>query len=301
MNRPYAELYRPNIHGQQLEMERYGMGIVEDSNDMFPFLNDIGLVNKEISEYENIIDRINNLQKRILTTVQLEQIDDLNHQITNLTLKNNDLSKSIKEKIQILLNTAQNNPNKLAQVQSIKVEFKKSVQRYLKVEESYRKKYRENLKRQFSTACPDADEKTVDNVASEMLENRSGGSQMFAQALVKRADPAQAQAVMAEVQVRHESILKLAQTIEELAQLFQDLENMVAEQDSKVLVVENNVEIAQKDLEYGVGDLGTAVTTAKKIRRKKWKLLGLFIAIILVFSAAVIGGVCGSGKCSSSK
>lgn len=95
----------------------------------------------------------------------------------------------------------------------------------------------------------------------------------------------EAKTALAEVQQRHQELLKLEKTMAELTQLFNDMEQLVIEQQENIEVIDKQVENAQQDVEQGVGHTNKAVKSARRARKNKIRciiILALVLAIVVV-------------------
>jgi syntaxin 1B/2/3 len=74
----------------------------------------------------------------------------------------------------------------------------------------------------------------------------------------------------------------------ELAQLFQDMDTLVVQQEAAVTQIEQKGEEVVENLDKGNEEIGVAVNTARKTRKKKWICLGICVAIIVVIVIIVL-------------
>lgn len=260
------------------------------NNDMITFFAEVDDIKKNLTQYDDFVDRIESLHQRSMAEVNDDQLGLINSQISTLVDETMALAKEIRTRIQALLNRSQNNSTKMAQAENVKHQFSSSVQRYMGIQSAFRQKYRERAERQYRTVRPEASE---DEVKQAIDEADAGNNQIFAQAILNSNRRGQAQSVLDEVQSRHHAIVKISKDMEELSQLFHDLEVMAAEQAAPVQQIEVRAEQAQTDIERGVGETSQAVKSARAARRKKWICLGI-VLLICVILAVVLGAVFGS-------
>uniref|UniRef100_L2FRG1 Snare domain containing protein n=1 Tax=Colletotrichum fructicola (strain Nara gc5) TaxID=1213859 RepID=L2FRG1_COLFN len=159
-------------------------------------------------------------------------------------------------------------PKNSPQVGRVDRRLKGAIQQYQQVESQFRKRTQDQMARQYRIVRPDADEREV----REAVEDAGAGAQIFQQAVMQSGRQQQANAVLSAVQDRQAALQKIEQQMVELAQLFQDMDK--AEE-----LVEN--------LDKGNQEIGVAVNTARKTRKKKWWCLGICVLIIAIIAAVV--------------
>lgn len=170
--------------------------------------------------------------------------------------------------------------NKQAQAENCRQKFLKLIQDYRIIDSNYKEESKEQAKRQYTIIQPEATDEEV-----EAAINDVNGQQIFSQALLNANRRGEAKTVLAEVQARHQELLKLEKTMAELTQLFNDMEELVIEQQENVDVIDKNVEDAQQDVEQGVGHTNKAVKSARKARKNKIRCL---IICFIIFAIVVV-------------
>ncbi|CRK26260.1 hypothetical protein BN1708_014441 [Verticillium longisporum] len=185
-----------------------------------------------------------------------------------------------------ILNECRSIDSGIDEVGRVDRRLKQVIQQYQQIESTFRKKTQEQMARQYRIVRPDADESEV----RQAVEDPNGG-QVFSQALMQSSRQGQARAALNAVQDRHAEIQRIEQQMVELAQLFQDMDTLVVQQEAAVAQIEQKGEEVAENLDKGNEEIGVAVDTARKTRKKKWWCLGICVLIILIIVGAVVAYV----------
>ncbi|SMN21543.1 similar to Saccharomyces cerevisiae YPL232W SSO1 Plasma membrane t-SNARE involved in fusion of secretory vesicles at the plasma membrane and in vesicle fusion during sporulation [Maudiozyma saulgeensis] len=248
--------------------------------DFVQFMNKINEINENLDKYERIINNIDSLHKNLLTQVSEEHEMEIRHQLDNLISQASNLQYQLKTDIKLAQQDGLHDSNKQAQAENSRQRFLKLIQDYRIIDSNYKEENKEQAKRQYKIVQPEATDDEVEAAISDV-----GGQQIFSQALLNANRRGEAKTALAEVQARHQELLKLEKTMAELTQLFNDMEQLVIEQEENIEVIDKNVENAQQDVEQGVGHTNKAVKSAKRARRNKircYAILFLIFAIVVV-------------------
>ncbi|KAH3903506.1 probable Protein SSO2 [Saccharomycodes ludwigii] len=274
-NNPYAEEEQPH------ELNNMNTGSSNNNNnDFVGFMNNINSVNTELDRYQGIVNQIDVLQKKLLTEVSEEQELTLRHQLDDLSAQASDLQYTLKQQIKECQRQALHDSSMQAQAENSRQKFLKLIQDYRIIEANYKEQNKEQAIRQYKIVQPEATDDEVEAAISD-----AGGQQVFSQALLNANRRGEAKTALAEVQARHQELLKLEKTMAELTQLFNDMEELVIEQQENVDVIEKNVSNAQQDVEQGVGHTEKAVVSARRARKNKircWIIVFIIFAVIVV-------------------
>lgn len=249
-------------------------------NDFVSFMNNINNVNSNLNNYEYVINQIDSLHKQLLTEINEENEMNLRHSLDNLISQASDLQYTLKNDIKDVQRLAINDNNKHAQAENSRQKFLKLIQDYRIVDSNYKDENKQQAKRQYKIIQPDATDEEVDAAINDV-----GGQQIFSQALLNANRRGEAKTALAEVQARHQELLKLEKTMAELNQLFNDMEELVIEQQENIEVIDKNVEDAQQDVEQGVGHTNKAVKSAKRARKNK---IRCYIICFCIFAVVVV-------------
>jgi len=271
-------------------------GAGDNPEDITAFYNEIGAIRDAIRKQLNpSIDRIADLHSRTLnSTDEAANQRDLAN-LDALVAETSKLTNDLKRRIQAL--EGQGGPEgqgviKRQQAAALKSEFRESIEKYQRVEQQYRQRYRERMERQFRIVKPDATPEEVQAV----LEDGQGG-QVFAQALRNTTRYGESRAAYREVQERHEEVLRIEKTLNELSQLFIDMSTLVEQHDEALNVINANAVQTNADTEKAVAQVDKAVVSARRARRMRWICLAIVLVILAI--VAIILGVELGGKKSS--
>lgn len=257
-----------------------GAGKSSGGGDFVEFMGKINEINSELDTYEQLINSIDTYHKRLLAEVNEDQEMQLRRTLDDIVSQASDLQYQLRSKIKSAQQDGLHDGSKQAQAENSRQRFLKAIQDYRIIESNYKEENKEQAMRQYRVVQPDATEEEVENAISDV-----GGQQIFSQALLNANRRGEAKTALAEVQARHQELLKLEKTMAELTQLFNDMEQLVVEQQENIDVIDKNVEDAQQDVEQGVGHTNKAVTSARRARRNK---LRCWIIVFLIFAVIVV-------------
>ncbi|PAA52414.1 hypothetical protein BOX15_Mlig028615g1 [Macrostomum lignano] len=117
----------------------------------------------------------------------------------------------------------------------------------------------------------------------------SGNPAIFTQGIM--TDTQQAKQSLADIEARHEDIIKLEKSIKELHDMFLDMAMLVESQGEMVDRIENNVQQAVDYVEAAKRDTKKAVKYQSKARKKKIILLVCLLVVLICIVGGIIGGV----------
>ena len=235
-------------------------------------LNECREIDRGIDQIDANLNQLRMLQERSLTETDQSSGSSTSRQLENLSAQIMDMYRSLTDRvIKVRSNPESQQPRNTAQVGRIDRRLKKAIQDYRTVESQYRKKTQDQMARQYRIVRPDATEAEV----RAAVEDTSGNSQVFQQALMQGNRMGQARAVLSAVQDRHAALARIEEQIVELAQLFEQLNTLIVEQDVKITQIEQKSEEVVENLDKGNEEIGVAIDTARKTRKKKWWCLGI--------------------------
>uniref|UniRef100_A0A914GXI5 t-SNARE coiled-coil homology domain-containing protein n=1 Tax=Globodera rostochiensis TaxID=31243 RepID=A0A914GXI5_GLORO len=152
---------------------------------------------------------------------------------------------------------------------------------YNKTQTDYRERCKGRIQRQLDIAG----KKVGDDDLEEMIE--SGNPGVFTQGII--TDTQQAKQTLADIEARHNDIMRLETSIRELHDMFMDMAMLVESQGEMVDRIEYNVEHAKEFVDRAVADTKKAVQYQSKARRKKiFCLVMTIIALVLLVGGAVV-------------
>ncbi|CAI9740854.1 syntaxin isoform X1 [Octopus vulgaris] len=148
--------------------------------------------------------------------------------------------------------------------------------------------YRERCKGRIQRQLEITGRTTTNEELEDMLE--SGNPAIFTQGIIMETQ--QARQTLADIEARHEDIIKLENSIRELHDMFMDMAMLVESQGEMIDRIEYNVEAAVDYIETAKMDTRKAVKYQSKARQKKIAILVCLIILVLVIISTV-GGVFG--------
>lgn len=272
MSNPYTNPYEENYEMSQ--------GTNKNGNDFVEFMNKINDVNQGLDNYEDTINEIDSLHKRLLSEVNEEQENQLRNSLNDFVSQATDLQYQLKDRIKQAQALGLHDSNKQAQAENSRQRFLKLIQDYRIIDSNYKEENKQQAVRQYKIIQPDATEEEVEAAITDI-----GGQQIFSQALLNANRRGEAKTALAEVQARHQELLQLEKTMAELTQLFNDMEQLVVEQQQNIDVIDQNIEDAQQDVEQGIGHTNKAVKSAKNARKNKYRC---YFICFLIFAVVVV-------------
>ncbi|XP_052074972.1 syntaxin isoform X2 [Mytilus californianus] len=148
--------------------------------------------------------------------------------------------------------------------------------------------YRERCKGRIIRQLEITGRTTTDEQLEDMLE--SGNPKIFTQDIIMETQ--QAKQTLADIEARHNDIIKLENSIRELHDMFMDMAMLVEQQGEMIDRIEYNVEQAVDYIETAKMDTKKAVKYQSKARRKKIMII-ICLAVLVVVICATFGGVFG--------
>lgn len=240
-------------------------------------LNEVTEINRGIDMIDRNLDQLKMLQQRALDDADVSASSNTNRQLEALTSETMAEYRSLTERVRQLKSNPESQQKFGQQVRRVDGRLKDAIRAYQGVESSFRKRTQDQMARQYRIVRPDADESEV----QAAVEDQTGG-QVFQQALMQSNRRGQAAAVLSAVQDRHAQIKKIEEQLIELAQLFQDMDTLIVQQDVAVANIEQKGEEVVENIDKGNQEMGVAVNTARKTRKKKWiclAIVGMFTPI----------------------
>ncbi|PHH88295.1 hypothetical protein CDD83_7715 [Cordyceps sp. RAO-2017] len=247
-------------------------------------LNECREIDRGIDDVERNLEHLRMLQKRTLDDADSSSSSAANRQLDALSSETMALYRGLTDRVRIVKSnpdsrTPKNNP----QVSRVDRRLKAAIQQYQQVESQFRKRTQEQMARQYRIVRPNAPDEEV----RAAVEDTSGG-QIFSQALMQSDRQGRARAALSAVQDRHAALLKIEQQMVELSQLFQDMDTLVVQQEAAVMQIEQKGEEVVDNLDKGNEEIGVAVNTARKTRKKKWICLGICVLIVIIIVVIVL-------------
>ncbi|OWA51647.1 Syntaxin [Hypsibius exemplaris] len=150
---------------------------------------------------------------------------------------------------------------------------------YNKTQTDYRERCKGRIKRQLEITG----RATTNEKLEEMLETKN--PQIFTQGII--TDSQQAKQTLADIEARHEDIIKLETSIKELSEMFSDMAMLVESQGELIDRVEYNVQQSVDYIETAKQDTKKAVKYQSQARRKQIVILVIVVVILVIVSLSV--------------
>jgi len=240
-------------------------------NNPNAILNECREIDRQIEQIENNLRELRRLHDRSLAEADTTG-SSTSRLIDNLSSDTMSMYRALTERVRKVKSSKEGQQARnQAQVGRVDRRLKQAIQEYQNVEQAFRKKTQDQMARQYRIVRPDASEAEV----SAAVDDPTGNSQVFQQALMQSNRVGEARAVLSAVQDRHRALQRIEQQMIELAQLFEQLNTLIVEQDVAIRDIEQKTEMVVEDLGKGNEEIQTAVKTAAKTRKKKWICLGI--------------------------
>jgi syntaxin 1B/2/3 len=253
------------------------------SSDPNAILNECRDIDRGVDQVEQNLEQLRMLQQRTLDDADSSSSSAANRQLDSLSTETMALYRALTDRVRTVKSNADaRSPKNAPQVGRVDRRLKQAITQYQQVESQFRKRTQDQMARQYRIVRPDASEQEV----RAAVEDTTGG-QVFNQALMQSDRQGRARAALSAVQDRHAALVKIERQMEELAQLFQDMDTLVVQQEAAVTQIEQKAEEVVDNLDKGNEEIGVAVNTARKTRKKKWMCLGISVAIIAIIAIIV--------------
>lgn len=258
------------------------------------FLDRVNYAKQQIQELNANIQSISALHQRALSAPDNSSSAQLEGLVTQTQLKNTQIRDQIKFLEADTLKTHDGTKGvKARQAKNVKNEFEKALKEYQQEELESRKKYRDQIARQYRIVNPEATEAEVEE-ASEM----DWGSEGVFQTALKSNRSGQATSVLGAVRARHNELQRIETTLTQVAGLFAELAQIVENQDPVIEQTENNAQQTVQDVEKANVEIEKANDHARRTRRNKWWCL---LVVVLIIVAIALGIGLGYGLTQANK
>ncbi|XP_045615849.1 syntaxin-1A isoform X2 [Procambarus clarkii] len=268
------------VAGQvNLEMEKQDLG---DMEDFF----------KQVEEIRGMIDRVNSqvevVKKHHCEILSSSQPDEnVKQALDDLMADVKDTSAKIRNKLKALEPTPEEASKdasarmKSTQHSTLTRLFVNAMTEYNTIQTNYRDRCKARIQRQLKITGRD----TTDEELEQMLE--TGNVEIFTQGIIMETQ--QARQSLADIEARHDDIIKLETSIRELHNLFMDMAVLVETQGLMVDSIEKHVLSAVKYVEEAKINIKKAKKVQSKVRKKK--ILIIICVIVLLLLLALILGI----------
>lgn len=257
-----------------------------EQNPLDDFFANADDIQKNIQQVEANIQEMERIQSSIISNIipekqqqfstQLEElIDNTNAMVTRskqmLDAMEESNKKAEKDGVSTMSRIRENQHRQLSR------DFVDTIRKFQNVQNTYRDKFKDRIRREVKIVNPDATEDEVEAAVD------SGGTQVFADGILseKHSEAALAYTM---IQEQHRDIIRIEQSLAELHSLFVDMAALVDMQGEVLNNIEKNVSKAVSYTEQGVKELQKASKYQKKARKK----MCILIILILIVAAAIV-------------
>ncbi|KAK0727073.1 t-SNARE [Lasiosphaeria miniovina] len=292
---PYnSQPYSQQPHGTPQQSHQYGSPQQQSYNmqsaNVLPtadFLSRVSGIREDMRELSKRVDDIVQLHQRALTSSDGSAREQLDALVAHTQIKNT----AIRDQIQTLKGDAERTSDgsfglKKRQFESLNKEYKDEIQKYLREEQEYRERYREQIARQYRIVNPSATEAEV-----QQAQDADWGNEGVFQTALKSNRSGHASEVLRNVQARHTELLNIERQIRDLMDLMQYLSTQVVEQSAMVQQAAQKAEETTDHLDNANVQLGKGVDHARRRRRLKWWCALVVFLIVLAIALGVGLGI----------
>jgi syntaxin 1B/2/3 len=221
-----------------------------------------------IQDVESKLGALGGLQKRALEDADMTGGANTKRDMDNLTQAIMDQYRELTGRLRtVKSNPDCRQPRNVAQVNKTDRDLRRAIQRFQELEAGSRREMREQMKRQARIVY----DKATDAEINEIVDS---DQQIFQQAVMgSRAE--NANRVLGAVKQRHQEMLQIEKSLMELMELLENIQELITKQEVTVMAIDTHAEQAAGDMVKANEELETAVTTARKTRKKKWICLGI--------------------------
>ncbi|CAH8511974.1 unnamed protein product [Schistosoma turkestanicum] len=264
---------------------------IDGDSQMDLFFNEVEWIRKEIEKIRIEISQVKTKHGEILSALQQNpktkaQLEELNENIKCST-------KKIQAKLQSLGQTIEKQEATNAASADLRIRktqhaanihlFMDVMHDYNRTQTDFRDANKARIKRQLEIA----QRSVTDDELENMLE--SGNAQIFTQGII--TDTQQARQNLADIEARHEDIMKLEKSIRELHDLFVDMAALIETQGELVDRIDINVKQTQDYVAEARQETKKAVIYKKKSRKKMIILIAIGSGVLLIILIIVLSTV----------
>mmetsp|Transcript_29930 Transcript_29930/g.73652 ORF Transcript_29930/g.73652 Transcript_29930/m.73652 type:complete len:342 (-) Transcript_29930:34-1059(-) len=253
---------------------------------MAEFFEDVKGVKAEMGMIRTKIKEVKELQAKIITEVSVHKSKEYTEKLDNTLRETSLTAKKVKDHLSAMEASSDKTVEKHGEDSSearthknmhgaLTRKFVELMGEYQEVQSTYKKHLRDRVARQVKVANPAATEEEIEKAVD------SGGGDIFTDKLLSKADQTALNAY-ADVQSKHEELIKLESSIREVHQLFLDMALLVEQQGELLDNIEDMVSHASTYTEAGVVQLVKAKELHKKMRKKMCCLAVCFAVTLLI-------------------
>jgi len=255
---------------------------------MDEFFEQVEEIREMVSKIQENVDAVKKKQSEILSAPQ--QDEKMKEELEELMLDIKRTTNKVRSKLKVIQdNIAQEELTDKcsADLRIRKTQHATLSRKVVEVMTDYNAcqiSYRDRCKGKIKRHLEITGRVTTDDELEDMLEQ--GNAAIFTQGIM--TDTQQAKQSLADIEARHEDIMKLEKSIRELHDMFMDMAMLVESQGEMIDRIEYNVEQAVDYVEAAKQDTKKAVKYISKARRKKLILIGCCVILVAIL-ALIIG------------
>uniref|UniRef100_A0A2C9JI76 t-SNARE coiled-coil homology domain-containing protein n=1 Tax=Biomphalaria glabrata TaxID=6526 RepID=A0A2C9JI76_BIOGL len=261
---------------------------VDSSGFMEEFFEQVDEIREMIDKIASNVDEVKKKHSAILSAPQTddkmkEELEELMSEIK----KNANKVRAKLKAIEYKLPQEQSLARKTSDLYCFSLQHATLSRKFVEVMNDYNAcqiDYRERCKGRIKRQLAITGKTTTNEELEDMIE--SGNPAIFTQGIIMETQ--QAKQTLADIEARHNDIIKLENSIRDLHDMFMDMAMLVESQGEMIDRIEYNVEQAVDYIETAKMDTKKAVKYQSKARRKKILIL-VCIVILLAIIAIIIG------------
>ncbi|XP_064106665.1 syntaxin-1A-like isoform X5 [Macrobrachium nipponense] len=259
---------------------------------MDEFFNEVEEIREMIEKILNNVEEVKKKHSDILSAPQpdekvKQELDDMMTDIKKTANRVRAKLKVIEQNIESEEHVSKASADlriKKTQHSTLSRKFVEVMTEYNRTQTDYRERCKGRIQRQLEITGRN----TTSDELEEMLEK--GNPAVFTQGIIMETQ--QAKQTLADIEARHNDIIKLENSIRELHDMFMDMAMLVESQGELMNRIENHVQEAQDYVDTAKQDTKKAIRYQSKARRKRIMIM-VCVAILIVVLASTIGGYFG--------
>ncbi|XP_029650845.1 syntaxin isoform X2 [Octopus bimaculoides] len=267
------------------EAEEVAVQVESGGGFMEEFFEQVEEIRRMIDKISDNVEAVKKKHSDILSAPQTddqmkEELEELMTDIKRTANKVRGKLKAIEQNIEQEEHSNKSSADlriRKTQYSTISRKFVEVMNDYNTTQIDYRDRCKARIKRQMEITG----RTTTNEELEDMLE--SGNPAIFTQGIIMETQ--QARQTLADIEARHEDIIKLENSIRELHDMFMDMAMLVESQGEMIDRIEYNVEAAVDYIETAKMDTRKAVKYQSKARQKKI----IIIVVVILLLGLLIG------------
>ncbi|XP_064106669.1 syntaxin-1A-like isoform X8 [Macrobrachium nipponense] len=255
---------------------------------MDEFFNEVEEIREMIEKILNNVEEVKKKHSDILSAPQpdekvKQELDDMMTDIKKTANRVRAKLKVIEQNIESEEHVSKASADlriKKTQHSTLSRKFVEVMTEYNRTQTDYRERCKGRIQRQLEITGRN----TTSDELEEMLEK--GNPAVFTQGIIMETQ--QAKQTLADIEARHNDIIKLENSIRELHDMFMDMAMLVESQGELMNRIENHVQEAQDYVDTAKQDTKKAIRYQSKARRKKILIIICVVVLIIVLAIILI-------------